>query len=112
MDMTTRYSNRRTQFFDQPIIEKAAQQTSGIYADVATDSNSNIVSPLNINHGISKNSIIDFEFLQLYEHKIENSFEIIVAIPSNIISTDIDKFTISTNEVAVFVQTHFFAKIY
>lgn len=96
MDLTTEYSNQRSQCFHQPIIEKNAQQFSGIHADEATNSNSSVVSPLNINHDISNDSIIDFEFLQLYEHKIEHMSEIIGTIPTNIISTDT---TISTNEV-------------
>lgn len=89
VDMTTECMNKTSQFFEQN-----AQRSFDRFA--AANNNS-----LDIDYDFSKDSIIDFEFLQFYESKIDQSSEMGATVPSKSKSNsnDVDHQSFSTDEV-------------
>lgn len=100
MDTTAENLIQKSQF-----LKKNTQHSLAQFVDVsdATESNNIAVNQLDVdNAGISKDSTIDFDLLQLYGYKVDQSHEMNAVVPSITDAThsnDIDYASISTNEV-------------
>lgn len=103
MASTADYFNQRPHFVQETVFDVTTHQSVEEIAKTPSTT-----EQTNNADGISNNTIIDFDFLQFYGDKIDQSFEMIAAVPSTISDAtipqpmDIDHPSIVANEVKSF----------
>lgn len=112
---TADYFNQRLHFFQETAFDvNTHQSVKEITKTTATANRTNNADdPKHVDFGILNSAIIDFDFLQFYGDKIDQSLEMIAAVPSKTSdatiphSMNIDHPSIVANEVKYFGHSIF-----
>lgn len=107
VDMTAHYLNRDSHFFHQPNPGVNIHQSMEKIAEppAATNQSNNAEDPLDVKHGILNDSYIDFDFLQFYGDKIDQSSAAVPSKTSDAMiphSNDTNHLLTNSNEVDCF----------